>query len=521
LLAPAGASESSHATWSPPGVLSFAKAKAEGKVGTINWGAKCDTTRGTYAYPSVNAMACYAPFTGNNGGATAQGVTATTIKVVVYLPQPTDAALSYIEGAIHDNATLAETETTIQEWNSFFNHYAQLYGRQVTLIPFEASGQSTDPVAAHADAVTIATNIKPFAVLNGPALETTSSFATTLASKHVLCINCALDPNMSYYQAHSPYLWQLGISGQQALFTLMTYLSREVAGHPAAYAGDSGLKTKTRKFGAISLGTTTFTSSVLTQFKTAHVPIAQVVTYSSPIALLTSASTLMAKLKSAGVTSVIFDGDPIAPQLLTQAAANLNYHPEWILAGSVLSDTAVFARTYNQSEWSHAFGISFGTARVATDGLKALYKWYSGSNPPDLTSAVLQYAAMALLFPVLQAVGPDVTAQNFENAIFAQPKPKEMITSAMYTYGHQGIWPYADFAGVDDATQVWWNSSATGVDELGRSGSGLYEYVAGGKRYLPTAWPKAPAAVFTTSHAVTIYPVGPAGEQPPNYPPPA
>ena len=506
--------------WAPKGVLSFSQAKAQGKVGTINWGPDCNTTLGLYKYPSVNAMECYAPFKGSNGGATAQGVTATSIKVVVYLPEQNDPILSYIEGAIKDTATNAQTEATMQGWTKLFNHFAQLYGRKIDLVPYIATGLANDPVAAHADALTIATNIKPFAVLDGPALESSSAFATELATKHVLCINCSINPNMSYYAAHSPYLWSLGISGQQQLTHLVTYLSREVAGHPAAFAGDATLRAKTRKFGVVVLGSATFTPTVLKQFKAAGVPIAQVVTYNSPIDLLTSAPTLIAKLRSAGVTSVIFDGDPIAPQSLTRAAQNQGYHPEWILSGSVLSDTAVFGRTYDQGEWSHAFGISFGTVRVAADGFKALYKWYNGVNPPDLTSAVIPYAAMALLVPVLQGIGPAVTAQNFKNAVFAAPKPKAMLTSAMYSYGTKGIWPYADYAGVDDATEVWWKSTASGLDEIGRKGTGLYEYVAGGKRYLPSAWPKAPTKAFNAVGAVTIYPEPPPGERPPIYPPP-
>jgi hypothetical protein len=516
-----GASTAPSAKWAPKGVLSFAQAKAEGKVKSINWGANCNTTLGLYKYPDVNAMECYAPFKGSNGGATATGVTATSIKVVVYLPEQNDPILSYIEGAIKDTATNAQTEATLQGWVGLFNHYAQLYGRTIDLVPFVATGISNDPVAAHADALTIATNIKPFAVLDGPAVETSSAFATELASQHILCINCSIKPNMSYYASHSPYQWSLGISGQQQLTHLMTYLSREVAGRKATFAGDASLRTKTRKFGVVVLGTETFTPSVLKQFKKAGVPIAQVVTYASPLDLVTSAPTLIAKLRSAGVTSIIFDGDPIAPQSLTRAAANQGYHPEWILSGSVLSDTAVFGRTYDQSEWSHAFGLSFGTARVAVDGLKALYQWYTGVNPPDLTSAVVPYAALALLVPILQGVGPDVTAQNFKNSAFAAPRAKEMITSAAYNFGMKGIWPYADYAGVDDATQVWWNATATGPDEIGRSGTGLYEYVAGGKRYLPSSWPKGATKAFKTAGAITIYPEPPPGERPPVYPPPS
>ncbi len=61
----------------------------------------------------------------------------------------------------------------------------------------------------------------------------------------------------------------------------------------------------------------------------------------------------------------------------------------------------------------------------------------------------------------------------------------------------------------------------SGPDEIGRAGTGLYEYVDGGKRYLPSAWPKWTTKAFKTAGAITIYPRAPAGERPPVYPPPS
>jgi hypothetical protein len=89
------------------------------------------------------------------------------------------------------------------------------------------------------------------------------------------------------------------------------------------------------------------------------------------------------------------------------------------------------------------------------------------------------------------------------------------------SYGHHGIWAGTDYGGVDDATEVWWNPSISGPDELGRPGQGLYEYVDGGKRYLPGQWPTEPTKAFQKSGAVAIYTTPPAGERTPNYPSPA
>jgi hypothetical protein len=91
----------------------------------------------------------------------------------------------------------------------------------------------------------------------------------------------------------------------------------------------------------------------------------------------------------------------------------------------------------------------------------------------------------------------------------------------MITYGHHGIWPVTDYQGVDDATEIWWNPSATGPDELNHPGRGLYEFVHGGQRYLPGGWPHTAPDVFTAKGAVTIYQVIPPSERVPSYPSPA
>jgi hypothetical protein len=119
------------------------------------------------------------------------------------------------------------------------------------------------------------------------------------------------------------------------------------------------------------------------------------------------------------VTSVIFSGDPVAPQTLTRAATAQNYFPEWIITGSALTDTAAFARTYDQRQWAHAFGVSFGAARTGVTGAISLYEWYFGHKPPDLTAAAVSVIDASLFFPVIQGVGPDLTAQNFQKALFA------------------------------------------------------------------------------------------------------
>ncbi len=56
------------------------------------------------------APECYAPFEGDNGGETAQGVTADSIKVVYYLGPDDDPIINYITAAIANDDTNADAK---------------------------------------------------------------------------------------------------------------------------------------------------------------------------------------------------------------------------------------------------------------------------------------------------------------------------------------------------------------------------------------------------------------------------
>jgi hypothetical protein len=253
------------------------------------------------------------------------------------------------------------------------------------------------------------------------------------------------------------------------------------------------------------------------------VHLATVLDYKSPLDLGTNAPALIAQLKSAGVTSVLFVGDPIAPGPLTRAATNQDYSPEWVITGSVLTDTTVFARTYDQRQWAHAFGISFLAARTdpSVSGPKALYQWFYGHNPPAATAAAVNAPDFNLLFAILQGVGPDLTPQTFQQAAFAGAPTPTAFTQPSISFGNHGRWPFTDYLGIDDATEIWWNPSAKGPDELNTQGTGMYEFVDGGRRYLPGHWPSTPPDVFDPRGAVTIYTTVPPLERVPAYPSPA
>jgi len=503
--------------------LSWTQAAAEGKTASIDWGNRCDTSTGKLKIPYYFAGQCYAPFKGTNGGATYQGVTAHSIKVVLYLPEPKDPVLSYIEGAISDTDTNQQTIATVQGYAKFLQTYYETYGRKIDLVPFVATGPALDDVAARADATTIVQSIKPFAVVGGPVL--TAAFGQEIVANKIFCIDCMPSQPSSYYAQHSPYVIGLGMNADEGQIQLADYIGAQLKGRAAAFAGDSAMHQQTRKFGLVYISTgkdsEIQTDHFVQSLAKFGVKLAARLAYTSPVTI--DSVGLIAKLKAAGVTSVIFSGDPVAPGSLTRAATSQNYHPEWIISGSVLTDTAIFARTYDQAQWAHAFGISFLGARTdpSVSGSIYLYHWFYGKNPPAATGAATTTPLVTLLFVGVQGTGPDLTPANFLAALFAAPKPPEALTEPMITYGNHGIWPQTDYLGIDDATEIWWNPNAVGPDELNHPGKGLYEYVQGGKRYLPGQWPAVAPDVFTTNGAVTIYKMLPPAERVPGYPSPA
>ncbi len=506
----------------PEGVLPFDVAEAEGI--DVDWPDTCDTERGTVAYPSFFAPTCYAPFEGDNGGATDQGVTGDSIKIVWYLGPDEDPIIDFITEGISDD-TAADTRATVEGFNEFFGHFAETYGREVDLEFYEATGTADDEIAARADAVAIAEDQQPFMVMNGPAL--TSAFAEELAARGVSCIQCGPTQPQGFYEEADPYLLMINMSSEQGQFHTAAFLGRQLAGKPAAFAGDD-LADEERVFGLVYLNSVENAEEGVQQLEDRlaeeGVDLAESVGYDSPITLQTTAPNVIAKLKDAGVTTVLFAGDPVAPRELTREATAQDWFPEWVVTpSSILVDTNVFSRTYDQDQWAHAFGVSTSAVHVdpSNQGSAFLYQWYFGEAPLADDTVALLSAQLNTFYNVVQGVGPDLTRQAFRDTIFAAEPTPSAVTQPSLSWGDKGIWPETDWLGIDDATLIWWDPEAEGPDENGDVARGMWQFVDGGTRYLPDEWPEDDPKLFDERGAVAIYEEPPADEAPPDYPSPA
>ena len=503
--------------------LSFSDAEAQGIE--VDWGERCDTERGTVAVRDFFAPECFAPFEGDNGGATDTGVTADTIKIVLYQGPDDDPIINYLSDAVAVDDTNAESEATARRMLEMYQEYYEFYGRTLELEAYVSTGLANDEVTARADAVRIAEDFQPFAVLGGPAL--TNAFADELAARDVLCIGCTPGQPPDWYADRDPSVWGLAIGARQSREHGREFIAKQLVGKNAEHAGDPAFQDQPRRFGHVYIESSPESTAIAEDFvagiRDDGAEVVEVLPYVlDPGTIQSQASQVIAKLKASGVTSVILTSDGIAPRDFTNEATAQEYFPEWILVGPALSDLTAFARTYDQQQWANAFGVTHGAARVTPEdsGYFALYRWYTGEDPPAVDTIGLLMPNFALLTAVLQETGPELTAESWRDALLAGDGTTAAISQPFLTWGDTGIWDDPDYSGVDDATVIWWDADATGPDEIRKDGTGMYAFVDGGTRFLPGEW-TTQERLFDPDGAVTLYETAPPGEEPPDYPSPA
>lgn len=512
--------ETDDGSWTYP--LSFPQAEELGIVDTIDWGDRCDVERGRLAVVDYFAPFCMAPFSGDNGGATSTGVTADTITIVHYQGPDNDPIINYITDAVKVDDTNAQEFDTVANLIPYFERYYEFYGRSIEVVRYESTGLANDEVTARADAQRIVEELNPFVVVGGPAL--TNAFADELAAREVVCISCG-SGSASWFAERDPFVWGIDGSAAQKQVHVAEFIGKQLVGKPAIHAGDQFTDT-VRTFGYVYVEGSS-ESKVLADEMVAKLdavgarPVEVLPYVLDPGSIQQTASQVIAKLKAAGVTTVILSTDPVAPRDFTREATAQEYFPEWLVAAATLTDTTAFGRSYDQQQWAHAFGVTSLAVRVNPEisGIYSVYKWFNGQEPPADESIGVFMPGFQLLFSALQSTGPDLNPTTFAAAIRGFETVKA-ISQPWLTWGEQGIWDEMDYNGIDDATLFWWDAQAEGPDENRKPGKGILVFPDGGKRYLPGEW-GTEDRLFITEGAVGVYDAPPPGEEPKNYPSPA
>ena len=512
------------------GPMTWQKAELEGTTESIDWGPNCDTETGRIKLVSVYAPPCVEPFEGDNGGATSPGVTADTVKIVHYISDPAldPLAAATVSGAGADISPETAIQTS-QGYADLYNKLFETYGRRVEVEHYIGTGAGDDREAARADAIAIA-EMDPFMVVGGPATGASPVFASELGARGILCGSfCALSIPESLVEEHAPYLWQNAPTPNQAA-ALAAEMIGKLAGHgKAELAGDDATSAQDRVYGLLHYDTPDgdhreVFEELRDQLADNGIELATDIEFPLDFAAAQeNARTNIARLRDAGVTTIIYYGDPFNPGPLTMEATAQDYHPEWILGPNALMDTSLFARLTDMQQWKNGFGIGLTNARGVqeTNGAFRIWDWAYGGLPPNNTANVLE-PRLRTVFTGIHLAGPELTPEAFRDGLFRYPPSGGGPTEPQISRGDHGVWPDSDWGGVDDAAIIWFDPEATGEDEVGNQGQGLYRYANGGERYTLGEFPETfeEAGLFDNESSVTIYEEVPPEDDTPDYPPP-
>ena len=430
-------------------------------------------------------------FSGDNGGDTYRGVSATEITLSARL-----AGLPDFSAAPSDNGPAAsfsikpeEIKRTLEGLADYFNSRFQFYGRKLKIVFYDGKGnfntelQGGGQEQVEADAVKAAEEIKAF----GDIIAISAPYSDALARRGLMSFGA---PFMSqeWLAARRPYAWSPTTDCTFIQQSVSDYVNKRLAGKAAKYAGGD-LKGKPRTTAVIAPENPWYQQCVEAGEKVAkaagHPNQARIAYKLDFNTLSNQAASIIAKLKSEKITTVICGCDPALPIFLTSKAQEQGYSPEWIITGAAFIDLDILGQLYQQDQWSHSLGLSFiGPLQPlrATTGYNAFKIARPNEEPSNLVD--LFYYEMYTMVIGLQEAGPNLTPETFERGMYAYPGG----------FGPAGTWKFTPgrYTPTQDAREIYWDRNAVSPQNKQK---GSYVETMPGKRFRPGDWPATDPAV--------------------------
>ncbi|HVT63522.1 MAG TPA: hypothetical protein VHD81_00005, partial [Mycobacteriales bacterium] len=429
-----------------------------------------------------------------NGGATAPGVTGTTINVAFPV------------------ASSGSSWPGLKPIVDFFNAHFQFYGRKINIVPVPSqqadnttNGKWNNPQFQRADAAQIAAS-KVFATTDflDPIAEsgTLPVFLDAMVKHKIIALNGGdVTPYTSEQQftSDSPYLWSYYPTIDQLLHNLGIVTCRQLAGKKAVHAPDPALKSKIRKFalwmpndsrlGGPVPGMSAFLSTLAGCG--IHPSINR---QADGSAGLTNTAAQMAQLKRQGVTTIILytfgaNGTPSSP---LSAARQVGFRPEWETIAWSNYNTA-FMLNDPPAETAGAFGIGAWNKQPIGAQLEpwAQAGMAAGGINTTLTTARAFYQEMLLLSSGIQMAGPKLTPETFAEGLHKTQFPNPGAGGPPFYQASVGF-PGDDPFMVSDYTAYWLDNRQSGANV--ETSPGINEGAAfceadRGRRWSTDDWP--------------------------------
>ncbi len=429
---------------------------------------------------------CVPHWEGENGGATARGVTRDEIRVAI---RTSDDELSRIQRALQ----------------AFFNRRFEFYGRRITLVPFRVQDNVTI-AQMQADAQR-ADDLDVFAVLGySEQVGREVHFYDELARREIISVQGAYTgisiADGDHLARFAPYQWNYLPTVDKILRNYAEFTCNILAGKPPVYAAGLQREAELRKFGVITQdfvdGSPSIDLAPLRQgaarcgvtFEEAKWP------HGDPSAATRGAKQIIIQMREEGVTSLLClcPAGGLAINFM-QSSTEQGYFPEWLISNYQHQDDD-FAGGLNPPEQAEqVIGLmSHNKAQPLSDmpwhwAVKETDPSYQYGQSQDRPIAILvfDYWNLLLLASGIQMAGPELTPHTFGSALETTRFPNPGAAGPPYYQATVGFGP-RDHTMIQDLAMVWWNRSAR--SEMVPGQTGAYCYVDAGTRFGPGSWPQ-------------------------------
>jgi len=428
---------------------------------------------------------CVPYFEGDNGGATARGVTQNEIKIGFPSrnhPKHFDQMLSY------------------------FNRRFELYGRQVRPVGggcFGGTPQDAQNLARGMDTAEAFASSQYCDILG-----TEAYYYEELARRGIVGVNgrptTSTEADLAKFH---PYWWTFVPTWDKGTRHLAE-LACSLRGQPARYAGPA-YRSTTRKFGLLQNSFSDAPPPDYTAVKAAlqacgieyvahTVQVARVSEGGQGVTAETAAQVQNAvfDFQSKGVTSILVLTHTTTTKQLYAVNDAQGYQPELLTSTYLYNDEDAMS-SYPAGQLAHTFGVTvrnMGMVQVEDE-----FHWQAVNDsqpgqpweyaPFTYTGARFDYGPMLMLFAGLQMAGPHLTADSFAagllRAKWTNPPHRNMPGRVTIGPGTHSF--------MEDAAIIWW-SPAYSSEDYGQQGG--FCFFDGGRRWRLGQYPKADPGLF-------------------------
>jgi hypothetical protein len=447
------------------------------------------------------SLPCIPKFTGDNGGATYQGVTKDEVKVVVlaaHYEPAVQAALTAVGLAATDQQHAEASNVFAQ----FINKRYELYNRKIKAVVVSTDCVTGDDPCYRADAKAMLARHKPFAVVWAVPGIAPPSFMDEVARARVIGLGAPGLPT-EWFKARRPYMWTEVPQSPASTDLISDYYCKKMYGKNATLAGDPRMRLERRRLGIIVTEIPENIEAAKRVFE--NVTGRMCGSKSDGTQLYTIAAntdeadaqrpTLISRMKNDGINVSL--QLPSTDVLGCNACDQAQYYPENLISGQNQNDADIVGRLDASAQRTNRFGI--GMRPLATplpdhDFRRASRDVNPGYEPPYITEG--DYLALAMIGRMVQLAGPRLTPQTVEAGAHGMVQLGGFVNLRPWN-GWKCCDPKVpkwmlgdgpdDFSAWSDAREIYWDDTAISPDD-GRPGA--WVCVQPCKRYEAGQWPK-------------------------------